>query len=302
MQHRTRTASIVIAVALWIGAAVTITGCEENVNPFIESTRYFTMFGALDMNADSQFVRVSAVRQDVNFNEADPIDAVMTSYNLTDGSVVEWTDSLFTFDDGSQGHVFYAPLRIEPSHTYRIEIVRSDGATSNAETTVPSLPVAVVDPVRTPISSQGVSQSVRWLGLDDEPFNVQTWYRFLSVQGSPFVDVPVDYPSDNRSDNLDNGWEFIVNQSVDRQVISDSISSPSDLTFMGMGMGITVLDEQFDPPGGEFDPEVLVQPGVFSNVVDGFGFVGAMGRFTVEWIIPDEAVTALGYVPPAPQQ
>lgn len=302
MQHRSRTASILIAAALWTGAVFSFSGCEENVNPFVDSTRYFTMFGALDMNADSQFVRVSAVRQSVDFSESDPLDATMTSYNLTDGSVHQWTDSLFTFDDGSQGHVFYAPLRIEPGHTYRIEIVRSDGATSYAETTVPELPVPTVEPVRTPVSTNSVSQSVFWRNLTDEPFRVQTWYRFLSVQGLSFVDVPVDYPSTNRADNLDNGWEFIVNQSVDRQVVADSISNPSDLTFMGMGMGITVLDEQFDPPGGEFDPEVLVQPGVFSNVVDGFGFVGAMGRFTVEWIIPDEAVTALGYVPPAPQQ
>ena len=300
MRHSALT--IFSACLLWVTLAVGVTGCEENVNPFIETTRYFTAFGALDMNADSQFVRVSAIRQTIDFEESDPLNATLTSYDLTNGKVVEWTDSLFTFDDGSQGHVFYAPLRIEPEHTYRIEIVRDDGAMSVAETTVPSLPRAVVDPISFSGGNLFISQSVRWLGVEDEPFNVQTWYRFLRSQGSPFVDIPVDYPPANRADNLDQGWQFLVSQSLDKTVVLDSLAQPTDLIFMGMGMGITVLDEQFDPPGGVFYPEVLVQPGVFSNVVDGFGFIGAMGRFTVEWVLPDEAVRGLGYIPPRAQQ
>ena len=280
-----------------IVAGLMLTGCEENVNPFRDEARYFTLFGALDMNSDSQFVRVTPIRQEVEFDESAPIDAVVTTFDLTDGTVVEWTDSLFTFDDGSQGHVFFAPLRIQPEHTYRMEVERSDGIIASAETTVPSLPVAVVDP----ISNGGallVTQSVRWLGVEDAPFNVETFYRFLSSPGAPFTDVSIEYASNNSASNTANGWQFRVDLSADKDKIIEVIPQPDKLTFMGIGMGITVLDEQFDPPGGSFDPEVLVQPGVFSNVENGFGFVGAMGRFTVEWIIPDEVVRNLGYVPP----
>ncbi|NND73025.1 MAG: DUF4249 family protein [Rhodothermales bacterium] len=282
---------------VWVLLGITFSACEENVNPFREEARYFTLFGALDMNADSQFVRVSPIRQEVDFDEGGPIDAVLTTFDLTDGSILPWTDSLFTFDDGSQGHVFFAPLRIQPGHTYRIEVERSDGIIASAETTVPALPVPVVDPV-SDAGSLFITQSVRWLGVEYDPFNVETYYRFLTAPGAPFTDVAVEYDPANRSPDTANGWRIQVDLSSDKDKIIEVVPQPGNLTFMGIGMGITVLDDQFDPPGGRFDPEVLVQPGVFSNVENGFGFVGAMGRFTVEWIIPDDIVRNLGYVPP----
>jgi hypothetical protein len=292
-----RSSTGISILLLWVLLGVTLSGCEENVNPFREEARYFTLFGALDMNADSQFVRVTPIRQEVEFDDGAPIDAVVTTFDLTDGSVLVWTDSLFTFDDGSQGHIFLAPLRIQPGHTYRMEVERSDGIIASAETTVPDLPIPVVDPIAD-AGALFITQSVRWLGVDDAPFNVETFYRFLTAPGAPFTDVAIDYEPGNQSSNTENGWQIRVDLSGDKDKILEVVPQPGRLTFMGMGMGITVLDDQFDPPGGRFDPEVLVQPGVFSNVENGFGFVGAMGRFTVEWIVPDEIVRNLGYVPP----
>ncbi len=289
--------NIIPAVFVWVVLALTLAACEENVNPFTDDARYFTMFAALDMNADSQFVRVTAVRQEVEFTDDAPIDAIVTTFDLTDGSSLLWTDSLFTFDDGSRGHVFFAPLRIQPGHTYRLEVERSDGIISFAETTVPNLPVAVVEPV----SNNGnvfITQTVRWLGVEYEPFNVETYYRFLTAPGSPFTDVPVEHPGTNNADDIANGWQILIDLAKDKDKIVEVVPRPDQLTFMGIGMGITVLDDQFDPPGGKFDPEILVQPGVFSNVENGFGFVGAMGRFTTEWILTDDVVRSLGYVPP----
>ena len=271
--------------------------CEENVDPFIDEARYFTLYGALDMNADSQFVRVTPIRQVVDFDEGDPIDATVTTFDLTDGSTLVWKDSLFTFDDGSQGHIFIAPLRIQPGHTYRMEVERSDGIITSAETTVPQRPRAVVGTVND-TGGLFLTQTVHWLGVADDPFNVETFYRFQTAPGSPFTDVPVEYPTDNQAADLSNGWQFVVDLSGDKEKVVEVVPQPDRLTFLGIGMGITVLDDQFDPPGGRFDPEVLVQPGVFSNVENGFGFVGAMGRFTTEWILEDDVVRNLGYVPP----
>jgi hypothetical protein len=178
-----------------------------------------------------------------------------------------------------------------------MEIERSDGIITSAETTVPTRPIPVIGPVN---DGGGVfiTQTVHWQGVEYAPFNVETFYRFLTAPGSPFTDVPVEYSSDNRANDLSNGWQFIVDLAGDKDKVVDVVPQPDRLTFMGIGMGITVLDDQFNPPGGRFNPEVLVQPGVFSNVENGFGFVGAMGRFTTEWILDDQTVRNLGYVPP----
>ena len=42
---------------------------------------------------------------------------------------------------------------------------------------------------------------------------------------------------------------------------------------------------------------MLVQPGTFSNVENGFGFVGSVGRFSVEWLVADTTARTLRYTP-----
>ena len=80
----------------------------------------------------------------------------------------------------------------------------------------------------------------------------------------------------------------------DKQVL-DTLLSVDEVALAGLGMEITVLDEAFVPPGGVFDLEVLVQPGAFSNVENGFGFIGSVGRFSVEWILAEDFAHELNY-------
>lgn len=49
------------------------------------------------------------------------------------------------------------------------------------------------------------------------------------------------------------------------------------------------------PPEGDFDPEVLVQPGTLSNVTNGFGFIGAGYRMQRNWLPADSVVSAAGF-------
>ncbi len=277
-------------------------GCEESVNPFIESERYFSLYGALNMSADTQYVRVDPISRNLFLDPGDPIDAIFRSIDLTSGDTLFWRDSLFTFADGSQAHIFTIPLRLRPGRTYRLEVVRSDGATTSAETTVPQALVAEVLPAvvnQTSPTSALVNQTVRWQGLTEEPYLVRTWYRFVASPEGPFSEILIEYPGTNRASNPGDGWDIVVNMNADRDSVSKKISRPDRLTLLGVGMNVTVLDDQFSPPGGRFDPEVLSQPGVFSNAENGFGFVGTIGQFSTEWVIDNDVARLLGYTPPA---
>ena len=59
-------------------------------------------------------------------------------------------------------------------------------------------------------------------------------------------------------------------------------------------MQIRVLDANWDPPGGVFNPEVLAQPGAYSNVENGYGFFGSVGLYTEVWNV-NEISVPLGY-------
>ena len=296
---RSSTALVVFIAIISIGL---FSGCDDTVDPFIESERYFSLFGAMNMNADTQFVRVEPVTQDIFRDPGDPIDAELRSIDMTSSDTLVWTDSLFTFDDGKKAHIFFAPLRVRPGRTYRIEAERSDGNITSIETTVPQTITPEVMPanvVQTSPTSAFVSQTIRWQNLDRDPFLVRTWYRFLGSPESNFTEILIEYPGTNRASDPSAGWDIIVNLNADRDSISQKITRPERFTLLGIGMTVTLLDDQFSPPGGRFDPEVLSQPGVFSNAENGFGFVGTIGQFSVEWVLDDEVARLLGYTPPS---
>ena len=65
---------------------------------------------------------------------------------------------------------------------------------------------------------------------------------------------------------------------------TDNFVQNNPWRLAGVLMRVMVVSDDWIPPGGIWDQEVLAQPGTFSNVNDGFGFVGSSGRFSVEWI------------------
>jgi hypothetical protein len=96
---------------------------------------------------------------------------------------------------------------------------------------------------------------------------------------------------------VDGDLFFTLNLTADRTLLADSIDLARN-ALMGIGMEITSLDDDFVPPGGVFDPEILVQPGTFSNVTNGFGYIGSVARFRAEWTLSDESLRALRYQTP----
>ena len=77
--------------------------------------------------------------------------------------------------------------------------------------------------------------------------------------------------------------------------------TPTHLIGLGrVEFRFLVADDSWNPPGGDFDFEVLSQPGAFSNVENGFGFFGAGYTASTEWFPSDVVRTELGYVLSAP--
>jgi hypothetical protein len=62
-----------------------------------------------------------------------------------------------------------------------------------------------------------------------------------------------------------------------------------------MTLSAEVASEDWRPPGGVFDPEVLIEPGTFSNVDRGFGFVGGAYRTGATWTPEAAALARAGF-------
>lgn len=281
-----------------LAAGLLLSACEETVDPILESDRNFTLYGTLDMAQDTQFVRVIPIRGTLAPTEGSLQDITLTSTDLVSGEERAWDDSLITFADGTRGLVFYDALRIRPGHTYRIDVSHPELAVvTSAETTVPNQPTSLI--VRPEETFGGLggeiargSQIIVWEGVTDEPFQVGVWYRFLPAEGAPFTDVQLPYEPPNEAGP--DGWQARLDLRKDR-ITLDTLTSVNLWPLLNVAARLTMLDAAFVPPGGAFDPEVLAQPGTFSNVENGFGFVGSVARYTAEWVFRAETYGDLNY-------
>jgi len=289
--------------AFFIAVAIFATGCEDQVNPFIDEDRFFSVFGFLDTATDTQYLRVVALRKEFADTGAAEIDARVFTTERETGRTVEWRDSVITFRDASVGHVFLGDFRPVPGWTYDLVVERSDGIRTEAHTTIP---VRTDVDVEAPVFSgpQIAFQRVTWSDIDAPPFRVELWYRVAGTSPrEPFRDAVIVYPDEGTrlgQPLADEKWQVVVSLSADREKVNEVLGASSSASpqLFGVGMRLTMSDEQWRPPDGIFDEEVLVQPGTFSNVERGFGFFGSVNQFTVEWVLSPEATERTGFKAP----
>lgn len=278
--------------AVWILLlAVALVSCDTGTfDPFDNGERYFTVYGFLDERETEHTVRVipiarfAAEIQDPSVPQAS-IDGVVTSTDLRTGQVTLWNHRLDRLEDGSLGHVFRGRFQVRPGRTYRLDITRSDGTVTSAETTIPRFPVTKPDPdiLFFPYEvspDSALTQEVHLPGI------VSPWDIYLDydLQGR-LVRVPYGRSGERTAD----GWKLTVSLRDDavkmRQAMGLDAAAQLPLLH-AITVSIRALDDAWDPPEGTFDPEVLAQPGVLSNVEKGYGFWGGIGTYIYTWTVP----------------
>lgn len=289
---------------------VMLVGCEETVNPIVGEERPFTIWGFMDASADTQKVRVFTIEERLGLDRAGPIDARVTSWDLDTGERREWNHREVVYDDGAVGHVFWSAFRAQHEHSYRLEIERSDGNTTSAEVTVPTAGVTVeidTESNRSVIPAKVIGTPPRLIKLEVEYDAVTVTPANPWPPGSArpaSIRYPVSIPYDTRAEKFRDGWEMEIDMPLDFTIVQEEFATnclPKDLiSLRRMDFRFLVANEDWDPPGGEFDPDVLAEPGVFSNVENGFGFFGAGYSISTRWSPPQSVMETVGYTFSAP--
>ncbi len=274
-------------------------GCEEAVDPVLGTDRAFTLYGFFNPQVPLQAVRVFPIEGTLAQTSTDPIDAVITSIDLTSGERLHWRDSVVVYPNETVGHVYWAAFRARHEHTYRLEARRSDGAVTFAEAMVPppmdavvGEPEIVVGEVVIPVSLQGEAPHL---------IQLQVIYTVSPVrQGRATTTTTVAVPYGGREVKVPGGWRVPVALSRDQEDINNALLALRIWTgataLVNIELAVMAVNAEWSPPGGLFEEDVLVQPGTFSNVQNGFGFVGAGFPVTVQWL-PDSLIRArAGYV------
>ena len=284
-----RNGAIVLAWCL-VAVAPLFVSCEDNVNAIVGTDLPFTVWGFVNAGADTQFVRVFPITQDLLPDVSPGIDARVFSTDLDTGERQEWNYEYIDFDSLIAGHVFWSGFRGEHEHRYRLEVIRSDGATTSAEITVP--PEVSFDVqfngsnTNIPVVIEGSIPNLVGVRVTYNAVNVpplQAW-PVGTVVADP-VQLPVTIGYDRVIEKEGDTWTFVIDMTRDFEAVAEvyglnclitaESGSAPDVWLRNIEISALAADSSWDPPGGDFDPNALAVPGTFSNVTNGYGFFGA---------------------------
>lgn len=278
-----------------------LAGCEEDILMPEPSEKPFTLYGVLSPQLKEQSIRVYTVDERLQPIPPEPLAATFTSTDLQSGEVRVWQDSLIHEEPAGWVNVFWSPFEAEYGHTYHIEVTGQDGEKSEVTVSVPPMTEMVLPdeasftPELIPVRVQGgaprlIHVKLEYL-LEIQIANTLVFYNRL-----------ISYDGQQHRESSE--WVIPVNLSRDYQTIFESLLkdplfvASSGMTLHRLTLSLVVATEDWDPPGGAFDPEVLGEPGIMTNIEKGFGFVGAGYRDTLEWVPPEDLYTAAGFLVP----
>ncbi|MFQ5569104.1 MAG: hypothetical protein ACE5G0_05480 [Rhodothermales bacterium] len=268
--------------------ALLLLGCEEDVNPVLGTERAYSVYGTFNPLADTQAVRVFLIEDILAPTRPEPIDARVTSMDLQEGVQHLWQDSLIQFESSRYGHVYWAAFRAAFEHTYRLTVTRSDGAASQVEVTVP--PFSKPELLAATVAQRFVFVPVLW-------HRAPRLNRIRVHYHTNFRTIIIDYPLDQV--HVEAGAVVEIRLSDDARLIFEEAFIAGfpwrDLRLREIELRVLVTNEGWFPPTGVYNEDLLVEPGTFSNVENGFGFVGAGYPASFRWLPPDSVLTAAGF-------
>ncbi|MEX0607891.1 MAG: hypothetical protein WD016_07210 [Balneolaceae bacterium] len=124
-----------------------ISSCDSHFDPLKENERYaFSMYGTLDLHADTQWVRVMPIGEKLIPDDPEPTDVQVTLTRVSNGESIVMNDSLFRF--GGDGYVwnYWVSSSLHPNEQYTVTAEEPERGQSGSVVTMPSvLPVPEVE-------------------------------------------------------------------------------------------------------------------------------------------------------------
>ena len=186
-----------------------------------------------------------------------------------------WRDSIITFYNTRIGHIFYARFRPDHDTPYTLTVTKSDGDGSTVNFSVPPEGHAEVKEIFS--ARRNVVVRLTW---SDAPRIINTKVTYVVKvpfpDGSDTTTVRVVLKSGRAEENSDGTWTVTILPSDDIGTIFTVLQVQAGRTpviLEEIKVDAFVVSEEWESPIGIFDSELLVQPGTFSNVSNGSGFV-----------------------------
>jgi len=293
-----------LLACLLVAALLLVPGCKDPTVDVLRPSDQFqvSLFGALDVAADTQFIRVEPLGDSTQIGAPRDLNATVFLENLDSGEQIPLQDSLTNL--GVFVHNVWTTHPIQPSTSYRI-VVQSQGETvTTATTTTPSRTPDLSHTIRPdtalrlpcvfPVNPNNQRKAANTFTVTAK--NVE---RIAAVRVRyPIPSVPPQTPRFfNHSGSVEIGEEgdFIISVFYRRNLVRSNPDIPSPGDPMDDEECVDI--EDFARPyafvvvsaGGPDWPDwrglplnEIARPDSFSNVQGGHGFVGAIYSDTIK--------------------
>lgn len=125
---------------------IIILACNSSIEPLDKRTGVYAIYGALDMDKQTNYIRVRDLNAPFTAAATEFLDAEITLENLNNGVIANLSSERKEYD-GVFLHNFLVNQEILPNSSYKLTARRSDGITVSVTTLSPTRPILDVLPV-----------------------------------------------------------------------------------------------------------------------------------------------------------
>lgn len=247
---------------------VSVSGCDSTFEPLKPSDDIvFSMFGTLDLHADTQWVRVMPVGKKLLPNDSTISRAEVTLTRLETGETVTMRDSLFAFRNNTFILNYWTDTPLHPEEDYLLVAESDDGRTSRAMVSIPpALP--------RPITNYSTEEEEGVVVIPSSDSVVVAETRFLVRPLTPFGPAPDEEFSFSHLDQLfkNNDGHYIFPVEVVSR-IRDELKT--NFLILEREVVIALGSDEW-PDLSDLTEEEAAIPGTHSNVENGTGIVAGV--------------------------
>jgi len=264
-------------------ALAALGGCSDAVDPTLGTDQAFSLYGYLDPTADRQALRVVPITPTLEGDSAAVLDVAVTSTEPATGRTATWRDSAVTYVDGSRGHVFVADYTPTAGATVEIRVQERAGERRTAAVAVAVPEIARPEVGAADVGGGEVTYPVRLAA--PRVLSTTLVYHVVGWPEAPADTVAIPYAAvAPLAEAGAETWALdLLFLQTSRAFLASREVGGARLKLVSVSLEAFVGNEAWAVPPGGFDLDAIVEPGTFSNVTGGFGFVGAGYRTAVGW-------------------
>lgn len=271
-----------IAQLFFIALFPFLMSCENGFTPMEKNNKYvFSMNGALDVHADTQWIRVMPIGESIIPTNQNPNGTEVSILQVKTGQSSLLNDSLFKFNDAYVWN-YWSPDSILANEEYLITAIDSEGKQSSVIVNTPSalsLPQIEYSQDFETISVSGTTQDS--LILLETIYLVQP---ILEVGCGPEREIRISHLEDIAMEP--NGYYNFT--TTNREAIALELGVAPFSFIVNQRKLVLISAGETWPNYSEVSETEATLPNVVSNVANGTGFIGGVAKREVNITDPQQ--------------